>query len=105
MVRRFVSFWKKSFEMEKKDVIKMLQSSIDEEIEIITHNLQQNLREKEKEKHKFAILKYGNDLCHKLVAGHVPLNLTLNSKGLFKFPQISYSILLFFHCPLIRKKF
>ena len=34
----------------------MLQSWIDEKIEIITHNLQQSLHKKEKEKHKFAIL-------------------------------------------------
>ena len=29
--------------------------------------------EKEKEKRKFAIAAYCNDLCHKLVVGHVTL--------------------------------
>ena len=32
--------------------------------------------EKEKEKRKFAIAAYCNDLCHKLVVGHVTLYLS-----------------------------
>ena len=39
------------------------------------------LNEKEKEKLKFAIAAYCNDLCHKLVVGHVTLYLSKVNRG------------------------
>ena len=48
------------------------------------------LHEKENEKYKFTIAVYHNKLFHKLVVGHVPLNL---SKMLLMFLQLSSSIL------------
>lgn len=46
----------------------------------------------ENENYKIAIALHCNDFCHKLIVGHVQINLSELSKVLFKFLQLPSSI-------------